>query len=164
MEASAFKQRFMPHWRHLFWTAWRLTGNSQDAEDLVQEAFLKLWTKRDALGNIENDEAYLTTFVTNLFRDQRRRRRLAMADSTEETLAVADESNLVKRIEEREETEQVVKLIGQLPQQQRRVLTLHAVEELSPKEIETQTGLTAVNIRSLLSRARKNIKQKLKNT
>ena len=164
MEASAFKQRFMPHWRHLFWTAWRLTGNSQDAEDLVQEAFLKLWTKRDTLGNIENDEAYLTTFVTNLFRDQRRRRRLTMADSTEETLAVADESNLVKRIEEREETEQVVKLIGQLPQQQRRVLTLHAVEELSPKEIETQTGLTAVNIRSLLSRARKNIKQKLKNT
>ena len=87
-----------------------------------------------------------------------------MADSTEETLAVADESNLAKRIEEREETEQVVKLIGQLPQQQRRVLTLHAMEELSPKEIETQTGLTAVNIRSLLSRARKNIKQKLKNT
>ena len=47
MEASAFKQRFMPYWRHLFWTAWRLTGNTQDAEDLVQEAFLKLWTKRE---------------------------------------------------------------------------------------------------------------------
>lgn len=163
MEASVFKQRFMPHWRHLFWTAWRLTGNSQDAEDLVQEVFLKLWTKRDALSNIENDEAYLTTFVTNLYRDQHRRKHLTIADSPAETLAVADESNLAKSIEERDETEQVVRLIGQLPQQQRRVLTLHAVDNLSPKEIESQTGLTAVNIRSLLSRARKNIKQKLNN-
>ena len=99
MEASAFKQRFMPYWRHLFWTAWRLTGNTQDAEDLVQEAFLKLWTKRETLGNIDNDRSLPpTTLVTNMFQDRQRRELSVSADSPSETLTVADEDNLVTQI------------------------------------------------------------------
>lgn len=164
MEASTFKQRFMPHWRHLFWTAWRLTGNTQDAEDLVQEAFLKLWTKRENLGDIVNDEAYLTTFVTNMFRDQLRRKHLDIADSPPETLAMSDGNNLMAQLEARDESEQVNKLIHQLPKQQQRVLMMHAVDNLSANEIEDETGLSASNIRSLLSRARKNIKLKLYKT
>ena len=164
MEASAFKQRFMPYWRHLFWTAWRLTDNTQDAEDLVQEAFLKLWTKRETLGNIENDKAYLTTLVTNMFRDRQRRKHLSIADSPPETLTIADEDNLMTQIEARDESEQVGILIGQLPKQQQLILKLHAVNNLSANEIEEETGLSATNIRSLLSRARKNIKQRFNNT
>lgn len=164
MEASAFKQRFMPYWRHLFWTAWRLTGNTQDAEDLVQEAFLKLWTKRETLGNIDNDKAYLTTLVTNMFRDRQRRKHLSIADNPSETLTVADEDNLMTKIEARDESEQVGILIGQLPKQQQLILKLHAVNNLSANEIEEETGLSATNIRSLLSRARKNIKQRFNNT
>ena len=163
MEASAFKQRFMPHWRHLYWKAWRLTGNTQDAEDLVQEAFLKLWTKRESLGTIDNDEAYLTTLLTNMFRDQLRRRHLALADESPENMALADENNLMERLEARDESVQVGRLIGQLPRQQRRILTMHAVENRSADEIVSETGLSAVSIRSLLSRARKNIRQKLNN-
>lgn len=164
MEASAFKQRFMPYWRHLFWTAWRLTGNTQDAEDLVQEAFLKLWTKRETLGNIDNDKAYLTTLITNMFRDRHRRAHLSIADSPPETLTIADGDNLMTQIEARDESEQVGILIGQLPKQQQLILKLHAVNNLSANEIEEETGLSASNIRSLLSRARKNIKQKFNNT
>ena len=162
MEASTFKQRFMPLGRRLFWTAWRLTGNTQDAEDLVQEAFLKLWTKRDMLNNIDNDEAYATSLVVNLFRDQQRRRHLEFAESPPDDLPLADEADLMARVEARDESEQVGRLINRLPSQQQRILKMHALDNLSAKEMETKTGLSPVNIRTLLSRARKTIKQKFK--
>ena len=49
MDAREFKQRFMPHHRLLYRVAYHLTGNAQDAEDLLQDMYLKLWQKRDDL-------------------------------------------------------------------------------------------------------------------
>ena len=99
-----------------------------------------------------------------MFRDRQRRKHLSITDSPSETLTVADEDNLMTQIEARDESEQVGILIGQLPKQQQLILKLHAVNNLSANEIEEETGLSATNIRSLLSRARKNIKQRFNNT
>jgi RNA polymerase sigma-70 factor (ECF subfamily) len=57
MDASEFKKMFLPLNKRMYWAAWQLTGNAQEAEDLVQEAYLKLWTKRDQLHDIENTGA-----------------------------------------------------------------------------------------------------------
>ena len=48
MDAAEFKQQFLPYHRKLYRTAFRLTENPQEAEDMVQEAYLKLWNKRDS--------------------------------------------------------------------------------------------------------------------
>ncbi len=158
MDAVAFKQRFMPHWRHCFWVAWRLTNSTQDAEDLVQEAFLKLWMKREELGDIKNDEAYLTTLVRHLFLDQRRRKHIDMDDAAPEDLPPMDGDDLMQQVETHDEVEQVTRLIGHLPQKQQQVIIMHDIEQLSDEEINRQTGLSHVNIRTLLSRARKNLR------
>ena len=158
MHAVSFKQRFMPHWRHCFWVAWRLTGSTQDAEDLVQEAFLKLWMKREELSDIDNDEAYLTTLVHHLFLDQRRKKHVNMAGVPIEEMTVSDGDDLMGRVEVRDEVEQVTQLIGQLPQRQQQIITMHDIDQLSAEEIHSQTGLSHVNIRTLLSRARKNLR------
>lgn len=158
MDAVSFKQRFMPHWRHCFWVAWRLTGCTQDAEDLVQEAFLKLWMKREELDDIDNDQAYLTTLVRHLYLDQRRRKHVNMAGAPVEEILVADGDDLMGRVEVRDEVEQVKRLIGQLPLQQQQVITMHDIDQLSSEEIYNETGLSYVNIRTLLSRARKNLR------
>ena len=42
MDASEFKKMFLPLNKRMYWAAWQLTGNAQEAEDLVQEAYLKL--------------------------------------------------------------------------------------------------------------------------
>ena len=57
MDAAEFKQQFLPYHRKLYRVAFRLTGNPQDAEDMVQEAYLKLWNKRDELADVLNTEA-----------------------------------------------------------------------------------------------------------
>ena len=49
MDAASFKQQFLPCHAKLYRVAFRLMGNVQDAEDMVQEAYLKLWKKRDEL-------------------------------------------------------------------------------------------------------------------
>lgn len=58
MDAAEFKQQFLPYHRKLYRTAFRLTENPQEAEDMVQEAYLKLWNKRDELAGVLNTEAY----------------------------------------------------------------------------------------------------------
>ena len=64
MDASDFKQKFLPYHRKLYRSAFLVLGNAQDAEDMVQEAYLKLWQKRNELPpDITNLEAYCVTLV-----------------------------------------------------------------------------------------------------
>jgi len=73
MDATEFKQQFLPYHRKLYRTAFRLTENPQEAEDMVQEAYLKLWNKRNELTGVLNTEAYCVTLVKNLCYDTLRR-------------------------------------------------------------------------------------------
>ena len=66
---------------------------------------------------------------------------------------------MAHEVELKDEANQVIKLIGQLPEQQKQIMQMRDVEELPYEEIEKATGLTSVNIRVLLSRARKKIRE-----
>ena len=163
MSAAAFKKRFLPLSRRMYWTAWQMTGNVQEAEDLVQEAYLKLWTKRELIEDIKNAEAYCTTLIKNLYLNQVRRKQLPISSEPSDELIVAaeNENNIEDKLEEREESLQVKWLIEHLPEQQRKIITLHDMEDMSNEEIQERTGLQPTNIRVLLSRARKTIRERL---
>lgn len=162
MDASEFKSMFLPHNRRMYCTAWRLAGNAQEAEDLVQEAYLKLWTKRDSLTGIDNAEAYCVTLVKHLFYDDRRRKHPKTDDSPPDNLNIADDSDTARNLEQSDETSHVKRLIESLPAQQRQIITMRDVDDLSYDEIETRTGICGTNIRVLLSRARKRIREQFK--
>lgn len=66
MDAESFKNEFLPYHRKLYSVAYRLLENAADAEDLVQEAYLKLWDKREGLMVISNPEAFSVTLVKNM--------------------------------------------------------------------------------------------------
>ena len=84
MDAREFKQRFMPYHRLLYRVAYRLTENAQDAEDLLQDTYLKLWQKRNDLKEEAMTEAYLVTLMKNHFRDQRRLKRSETSGEVDE--------------------------------------------------------------------------------
>ena len=160
MDANDFKQRFLPYHRKLYRVAFLQLGNAQDAEDMVQEAYLKLWQRRNELPpDIANLEAYCVTLVKHLCCDKMRLRQPEEDERPPEELALAENTNLAYEVELKDEANQVIKLIGQLPEQQKQIMQMRDVEELPYEEIEKATGLTSVNIRVLLSRARKKIRE-----
>ena len=118
MDAAEFKQQFLPYHRKLYRTAFRLTENPQEAEDMVQEAYLKLWNKRDELAGVLNTEAYCVTLVKNLCYDALRRSRPDEDGHAPEELNLPTDTNIAREVEQRDEVNQVRRLIGRLPEYQ----------------------------------------------
>ena len=158
MDAQEFKQRFMPHHRLLYRVAYQLTANVQDAEDLLQDLYLKLWQKRDELPDEAMKQAYLVTMMRHLFVDQRRLKRLDTSELKEDA-SPPDERSLDRQIDSRDEATKMEGLISQLPERDGKIIRMHLVEERSYEEIEQDTGLSQSNIRIIVMRTRKKLKQ-----
>ena len=162
MQASDFKQLFLPCHRKLFSVAYRLMSNAQAAEDMVQETFLKLWMQRDKMEKVDNPEAYSITVLRRIFYDKMRAGHLQEVDKDVGSLQVSSSQNISKQLEEADEYQHVRLLITHLPEPQARIMLMRDIEDHSFEEISTETGLTEVNIRSILSRARKKIREQIK--
>ena len=154
MTALEFKQRFMPFHRLLYRVAYHLTGNAQDAEDLLQDTYLKLWTKRDDLPPDAQTEAYLITLMRNLYRDQRRLKSNIVHETYEPDKSYEPYEEEEEVLDNRAELQE---LIEQLPDKQRAVMKAHIVEDKTYEEIQRDTGLSNGNIRVIISRAKQTI-------
>ena len=159
MEASEFKLRFLPLSRRMYWAAWRLTENKEEAEDLVQDVFLRLWTQRDELPDIQNAEAYCVRLIQRRFFDLQRSRHTETALPQDVSLLPSGE-DLYREAEIRDHAEQAKRLIEALPEHQREIIILRDIEDKPYDDIVQKTGLTQVNVRALLNRARRTIREK----
>jgi RNA polymerase sigma-70 factor (ECF subfamily) len=159
MDASEFKQRFMPFHRRLYRVGYHLTGNAQDAEDLLQDTYLKLWQKRDDLREEAMTEAYLVTLMQNLFRDQRRLKRIDTSEDIEDHADPPDERSLSETLEAKDEAQQMGVLMDGLPKRDSSILRMHLMEEQSYEEIQRDTGLSQGNIRIIIMRTRIKLKK-----
>ena len=157
MTAESFKQIYMPLYRRLYRQAIYLLGNAQDAEDLVQETYYKLWTIRNKLEEISSAEAFAITIIKNLANDKRRHKapQTTIVDKDFDSGNTADYTILKEESENRLDT-----LLNNMSENQRTVLLMKNVEEKTDIEIEKATGLSSTNIRQLLSRARKYIRDR----
>lgn len=145
----------------MYWAAFRLTGHAAEAEDLVQEVYLKLWTQRDRLPQMDSEEAYCVRMVRNVFLDRRRSARLPLSgESIAERPAVADD-DVAAHTELCDLAARARMLMDRLPEQQRTVMMLKDVDDCTYEEVAERTGLTPGNLRVVLSRARKTIRRLL---
>ena len=159
MDAREFKQRFMPFHRRLYRVGYHLTGNAQDAEDLLQDTYLKLWQKRDDLKEEAVTEAYLVTLMQNLFRDQRRLKRIDTSEDIEDHAEPPDEQSLSQAVEAADEAKQMEMLMDKLPERDGHILRMHLVEDKSYEEIQRDTGLSQGNLRIIMMRTKQKLKQ-----
>lgn len=158
MDSSTFKEKYIPYHQKMYRIAYRLVEDACDAEDLVQEAYIKMWNKREELLSVNNPESYCIVILRNLCLDFLRAKSKHPAQSAED-MQIADEVEMISGIEQKEDIEYIETLLKQLPEQQQQVIRLRHFDDCSSEEIEQIMGLTSVNVRVLLSRARKRIKE-----
>jgi RNA polymerase sigma-70 factor (ECF subfamily) len=141
----------------LYRVAYSVLRNTADAEDAVQETYLRVLRHRDSLGEIRDPRVWLVRIVWNVVLDRKRR-----SKTRPETDDIADLARLLPAAglsaEERAVSAQhhahVLRAVQQLPEKEQRVLILSAFEELSSVEIAQVLGTTESTVRSRLFRAR----------
>ena len=141
----------------LYRVAYSVLRNSADAEDAVQETYLRVLRHRDTLSEIRDARVWLVRIVWNVVLDRKRR-----SKTRPETDDIADLARLLPAsglsAEDRAVSEQhhahVLRAVQQLPEKEQRVLILSAFEELSSVEIAQVLGTTESTVRSRLFRAR----------
>lgn len=160
MTADEFKSIFLPCHKQLYRVAFRLTGNREDAEDIVQETFMKIWNGRERLGQLNNTAAFCMATLKNVFVDRVRKNRQELySDMSTDEITIVSDTDIGQQIEARDAVDKIMGLIDLLPANQRDVMKMRDIADLPFEEIEAVTGLSSGNIRTLLSRARKKIKE-----
>ena len=141
----------------LYRVAFSVLRNQQDAEDAVQEAFLRVLRHRETLGEIRDHRVWLVRIVWNIVLDRKRR-----AKTRPETDDIADLARVLpanglsaeQRAAAVQHHAQVLGCVEKLPAREREVMLLSAFEELSSVEIAAVLGVTESSVRSRLFRAR----------
>jgi RNA polymerase sigma-70 factor (ECF subfamily) len=159
-DQAAFRLLMARHIQRSMRLAQRVTGNAADAEEVAQEAFLRLWTKADTWQ--EGRGRFTTWFfriVMNLCLDRKRRQPFLPLDSVEEP---ADQRRgATEGIYEREVSRQVGGAIAELPERQRAALVMCYYEEMSNIEAASALSISVSALEALLVRARRTLKIKL---
>jgi len=159
MDLESFKANYLPHYKKMYCIAFKILNNAPQAEDIVQDAFTKLWTKRDELSDVNNSEAYCIGVVKNMCLDFIRTQHNVFSTISETELMVISQKDIGKEIESADELNRVIQIMDSLPYQQKEVIKMRCINDFSFEEIEKTTGLSNINIRTLLSRGRKRLKE-----
>lgn len=157
MEQEQFKQKVLPQRLKLYGYALRLLECPEDAEDILQEVYLKLWSIRRELDRYDNLPALAMQITKNLCLNRLKTRNRIEGDLTE--LSIPDNaSSPYERLEEKDSVDQVMRIIDRLPDLQQSILRMKHVEGMEVEEIAALTGSKPEAIRMNLSRARKRVK------
>ncbi|MGD0368492.1 MAG: RNA polymerase sigma factor [Acidobacteriaceae bacterium] len=144
----------------LYRVAFSVTRNAAEAEDAVQETFLRVLRHESRLGEIRDYRVWLVRIVWNIVLDKKRR-----AKTRPEGEDIADHARVLPSSDRpaddsaisSQERNRILALIDRLPTREREALLLSAVEELSTAEIAAALGTTESSIRSRIFRARKEL-------
>ena len=159
MTEQQFRDVVMPHHRLMAGMAMAVLGDREEASDCLQDCLLALWNRRDELERVDNVKAYCLRTVRNCALSMLRR-----ANRLETIIPEIIESlDPETRLEHKDRLEKVMAHIETLPGPQREVIRMSAVLGLSNDDVAKMSGQSAGNVRTLLSRARKRLKEYINN-
>ncbi|HMQ07933.1 MAG TPA: RNA polymerase sigma factor [Saprospiraceae bacterium] len=163
MTTKELKEMVFPYQDKLYRFAYSMVGNSFEAEDIVQEVLIKVWSKKDQFFNVENKEAWCMTITRNLAIDKIRSRKGTTHD-IEGFFHLSDNAmSPAESVESDDMMSHLKKIIDRLPSLQRNLVHLRDIEGFSYKEISEITGESIDKVKINLHRARKYLREQLEN-
>ncbi|MGQ8338308.1 RNA polymerase sigma factor [Sunxiuqinia sp. A32] len=164
MLAKEFKTSVLPLSSKLLRFAIQFTKNEEEARDIIQDVFLKLWQKRHSLEKVENIEAFAMRMTRNKCLDMYRAKRSFPAEEEEIKRHKEEQQDLQQEVELSETAIILRNLIDKLPDLQQTVMRMRDIEQLEYDEIAERTELNINAIRVNLSRARKKVRDEFLKT
>ena len=138
----------------------RMLNSSDEAADIIQETFCRLWIHKDSIGNVDEAAALATTTARNICIDRLR------SDSRHPSVAVDEQrdsrttSSVDKDYEMKEQFDIVSRIINErLTTTQRQIMQMKEFDDLSYSEIAQRLSMDETAVRMHVSRARKTIKE-----
>jgi RNA polymerase sigma-70 factor, ECF subfamily len=153
----AFGKLVERHARLMYRVAYSVLRNTQDAEDAVQEAFLKLY-RGEAWRQMRDEKAFLARTVWRVALDRlpKREERSFEAEEQFASNAASPETSVVRDAQ----AALLRRMIDAMPEDLRRVLVLSAIEELNSREIAEIVGIAEGTVRTRLMRAKDELKRR----
>jgi RNA polymerase sigma-70 factor, ECF subfamily len=149
------------HGKQLFALLFRLTLRNDVAEDLLQDLFCKL-AASDGFRRAENRLAYAHRMATNLAFDWRRRQKFAPHNNGQYTDKASPIERPLAGLIRREEIEETLNAISELPQTASEIIVLRYLEDCSYDEIARRLGKTTHQVRALASKALRQLRTTLR--
>ena len=148
----------------VFRLAFRLLCDENEAKDMVQETFVKVWLALDKYDTKARFSTWLYKITCNTCYDRLRALRHSPLNNNSDSsfpAGISSDDNIELAVSNRQLKELILKYTDELPPQQRLIFTLRDIEELDVPEVQTITGLSAGIIKSSLYLARKHIRDKM---
>ena len=161
MNVEDFKIQVLPLQDKLYSFSPRFLGDSEDAKDAVQEVLIKLWKLRDSLENYRSILAFAMTVTRNHCLDRIKARRTVPLDDNKVYAGQVVNTTPGDILERKDLTEKIKRIIGELPENQRSVIHLRDIDGFDNQEIGEIMSMDVNNVRVLLSRARKKVREEL---
>ncbi len=159
MEEKEFRAKVMPLYPRMYALALRLGLPPDDASDIVQETLISLWRGREG---IPESPAELTAYCITALRNGTLRRLKHRSPTVPIEMALNEVSELkAPTVEENDTRNRVENLIENLPRGQQQIIRMSLFAEMEIPEIAQETGYTRDNVRQLLSRGRKRLRELL---
>ncbi len=155
---------FHRFYRYLTVTAYKLIADEDKAQDLVQDLFFSLWTKRATLNVTGSLKAYLRKAIVNRCIDEIRRAKRRETTSDEQLpLRAASQNGADELLEVSDLQRQINLAVDQLPERCRAVFALSRFHDLSNKEIAAKLGISVKTVENQMTRALKFLRASLAN-
>ncbi len=167
-----FDELYEKYQNDVFRFACYLTKNRGDAEDLYQEAWLRIVKKLPEKVNMQQIKAWIFTIVINLHRDELRKKRIrrififqkSRASRTDEVFPYLEDkswSNSSNKANHKEIGKHISQALARLPDRQRRVFILKEIAGFRQAEISDILSVPVGTVKSLMYRAVKQLRQEL---